>query len=162
MWILTDEDVELRFVNLNEFGLFEGHGGSRSRGALKKRHLAEDLLFGQGIDRVGVHHDRDTSPFDREHAVPLIALPEDRGPARVDRGLQGVSEQAELPGLRAHGLVRATTTGWPSRTLDPRPNIGRDSARIDRRRQGHRALDPPDQTEYLLCVILRLLPQGFP
>jgi hypothetical protein len=160
MWILTDEDVELRFVNLNEFGLFEGHGGGRSRGALKKRHLAEDLLFGQRVDRVGVDHDRDTSPLDREHAVPLIALPEDRRPAWVDRGLQGVSEQAELPGLRAHGLVRATTTGWPSRALDPRPNIGRDSARIDRRRQGHRALDPRDQTECLLRVILRPLPEG--
>ena len=162
MWILTDEDVELRFVNLNEFGFFEGHSGSRARGALKKRHLAEDLLFGQGVDRVGVHHDRDPSPLDREHAVPLIALPEDRGPARVDRGLQGVSEQAELPGLRAHGLVRATTTGWPSQTLGPRRNIGRDFARIDRRRQGHRALDPHDQAECLPFVILRPLFEGLP
>jgi len=162
MWILTDEDVELRFVNLNEFGLFEGHGGSRARGALKKRHLAEDLLFGQGVDRVGVHHDRHTSPLDREHAVPLIALPEDRGPARVDRSLQGVSEQAELPGLRAHGLVRATATVGHSRALDPRPNIGRDSARIDRRRQGHRALDLRDQAERLPCVILHLLFEGLP
>ena len=45
MRILTDKDVELRFVYLDSFGLLEGNDRSRPRGVLEERDLAEDFLL---------------------------------------------------------------------------------------------------------------------
>jgi hypothetical protein len=52
MRVLTDKEIELRFVNLDEFRLLEGDRGGRPRGVLTERHLAEDLLLQNAMVRL--------------------------------------------------------------------------------------------------------------
>src|SRR5262249_1616664 len=108
--VLSNEDVELRLVDLDELGLFERDRRGRPGRVLEERHLAEELLILQDVHRVVADEDRYPSPLDGEHAFAWIAFPENRRPDRIHLALRGILEQAELPRGRGHDRLRESLT----------------------------------------------------